>query len=215
MQTFSKHIWLFLGAVALVTGVLYFAMEAYDDYIAKLPVYGPEVEVKGEMLDHKIPEFELTNQLGRKVTLSEIEGKVAVVNFFFTSCPTICPKMMRSMQTVQELYLNDDQVVLLSYSVDPKRDTPTRLAKYGDAYHIDPDKWSLLTGSKKEIYRLARNGYYLAASQGDGGDHDFIHSENLVLIDRQKRIRGYYDGTEAESVDQLINDITKLKRERT
>ena len=211
----SKGIWTFLLLVAIATGVVYFGIEIYEDKVAKLPIYGPEVELNGETVAHVVPEFEFTNQMGRKVTRTDMQGKVTVVNFFFTSCPTICPKMMRNMQTVQELYLNDDNVVLLSHTVDPKRDNQARLAKYADAYHIDSDRWSLLTGSKKDLYRQARNGYYMAASQGDGGDHDFIHSENLVLIDRQMRIRGYYDGTNEKDVDQLIKDISKLKREKT
>ena len=211
----NSYLWKFLLVVVASSLVIYFGLEFYDDYAAKLPVYGPMTEVEGEVVEHVIPEFEMVNQNGRKVTASELDNKVAVVNFFFTSCPTICPQMMRNMQTVQELYLNDQNVALLSFSVDPKRDNPARLSTYADAYHIDARRWNLLTGEKKEIYGLARNGFYLTASQGDGGDHDFIHSENLVLIDMHKRIRGYYDGTDEVAVEQLINDITKLKRERT
>lgn len=211
----NKALWRFLGIVAASTLIIYFGLELYDDYAAKLPVYGPTEEVEGAVIDHVVPSFEMVNQMGRKVNLSEIEGKVAVVNFFFTSCPTICPQMMRNMQTVQELYLNDDAVAMLSFTVDPKRDDPARLRTYADAYHIQDRRWNLLTGDKREIYNLARNGFYLTASQGDGGDYDFIHSENLVLVDPQGRIRGYYDGTDEAAVEQLINDITKLKRERT
>lgn len=211
----NRYLWKFLGIVTAATLLIYFGLEFYDDYAAKLPVYGPMTEVEGEIVEHIVPEFEMVNQNGRKVTSSELDEKVAVVNFFFTSCPTICPQMMRNMQNVQELYLDDERVTMMSFSVDPKRDDPARLNTYADAYHIDARRWNLLTGEKKEIYRLARNGFYLTASQGDGGDHDFIHSENLVLIDTQKRIRGYYDGTDDEAVEQLINDITKLKRERT
>jgi len=211
----KTSLWKFLAIVTVSTLAIYFGLEIYDDYAAKLPVYGPTTEVKGEVTEHHVPAFDMVNQFGRKVTASEIDNKVAVVNFFFTSCPTICPQMMRNMQTVQELYLNDDRVALLSFTVDPKRDNPSRLKTFADAYHIDARRWNLLTGDKKVIYSLARNGFYLTASQGDGGDHDFIHSENLVLIDTEKRIRGYYDGTDEAAVDKLINDITKLKRERT
>jgi protein SCO1 len=211
----GRTLWIFLGSVAAITAVLYFALNIFDDYVSDLPVYGPATEVNGEYIEHTIPNFEMLNQSGRKVSLGEIEGHVAVVNFFFTSCPTICPKMMRNMQRVQELYLDDDNVSLLSFTVDPKRDTPSKLKAYAEKYHIVESKWSLLTGDKKEIYSLARNGFYLTASQGDGGDYDFIHSENLVLIDRQKRLRGYYEGTDTDAVDQLINDIAKLKRDKT
>jgi len=211
----SRKLWIFLGSVAGITAVLYFALEYYDDYVSGLPVYGPTTEVDGAPVNHVLPDFDMLNQSGRKVSLNEIERNVAVVNFFFTSCPTICPKMMRNMQSVQELYLNDDNVSMLSFTVDPKRDTPAKLRTYAEKYHVDEDKWSLLTGDKKEIYNLARNGFYLTASQGDGGDYDFIHSENLVLIDRQNRIRGYYDGTDDAAVSKLINDIAKLKRDKT
>jgi protein SCO1/2 len=211
----SKKLWIFTATVLVLPVLLFFAVEAYEARYAKLPVYGPVTTVDGETVQHHITGFTMLDQDGYKVSENIIEDKVAVVNFFFTSCPSICPKMMRNVQTVQDMYRNKPELHIVSFTVDPKRDTPARLKKFADAYHVDKDNWHLLTGEKKEIYQLARNSFYLSASQGDGGDHDFIHSENLVLIDRQGRIRGYYDGTDADAVDELITHISKLKNDRS
>lgn len=213
-MTRKRKLWIFTITVLTVPVLLFFLVEAYEDRFTELPVYGPVEVVDGKEVQHRIWDFAMIDQNGRKVTEQVIDGKVAVVNFFFTSCPTICPQMMRNMQDVQDLYRGDPDVEMLSFTVDPKRDTPARLKRYAEAYHVQSDQWHLLTGDKKKIYQLARNSFYLSASQGDGGDHDFIHSENLVLIDRDRRIRGYFDGTNEEAVGQLISSIAKLKRDK-
>jgi protein SCO1/2 len=144
-----------------------------------------------------------------------LKNKVVVTNFFFTSCPSVCPRMMRNLQSVHELYRDDKEVALVSITVDPKRDTPERLRKYAQALHAETERWRFLTGEKKQIYPLARHGYFISAADGGSSEHDFIHSENLVLIDRVGRIRGYYNGLDEKAVDQLVNDILKLKKERS
>jgi protein SCO1/2 len=121
--------------------------------------------------------------------------------------------MTNSLKTVQEAYKDDPTILLHSISIDPERDSATQLRKYADQYEINTKNWSLLTGNKKDIYKMARNSFMIVATDGDGGPDDFIHSEKLVLIDTKKRIRGYYDGTSSKEVNQLIRDIKKLKNE--
>ena len=168
----------------------------------------------GNNIVHTIPEFTFLNQDSIEVKSNNYEGKIWVANYFFTSCPTICPAMMRNMQLIQETYLDDDEIQIASFTVDPKRDTPSRFTKYADNINAISSKWQLLTGDKKDLYRLARRGFLISATEGDGGPTDFIHSENFVLIDKEGRIRFYYDGTDKDQVEQLIKDISKLKRER-
>lgn len=211
----SRKLWIFTIAVITLPILLFYAVEAWEVRYTTLPVLGPVTTVDGEEVQHRIHSFTMLDQDGYRVSEQIVDDKVAVVNFFFTSCPSICPKMMRNVQTIQDVYRNKPDVHILSFTVDPVRDTPTRLKTYADAYHIDKDHWHLLTGDKKEIYQLARNSFYLSASEGDGGQHDFIHSENLVLVDRQGRIRGYYDGTDKEAVDELISHIAKLKNDKS
>ncbi len=120
---------------------------------------------------------------------------------------------MMNMKKVQNAYNNDDKIVFTSFSVNPEADSAARLKKYVSQFNISTDNWDLLTGNKKEIYKLARNSFLVVATNGDGGPTDFIHSDKLILIDKQKRIRGYYDGTSEKETNDLIHDIKKLKNE--
>ena len=211
----SIKLWLFVGVVLTVPFVAFNIWSAYDQSYGALPYYGPSEVIDGSNIYHETEPFILINQDGRKTGSANAANKVSVINFFFTSCPTICPSMTRQLQRVQELYLHDPELVLMSISVDPEHDTPARLKAFAELFHADTEQWHFLTGDKKEIYRLARKSYYLVASDGDGGKGDFIHSENLVLVDREGHIRGYYDGTDSKAVDQLIRDITKLKTSKS
>ena len=154
----------------------------------------------------------MINQNGEARSTKEWEDKIVVADFFFTTCPTICPKMTASLKKVGEIY-QDDEVLINSFTVDPEKDDPKKLTAYIKKFNLPVENWDLLTGSKKEIYKLARNSFMVVATDGDGGPGDFIHSENLVLVDKKKRIRGYYDGTDKNEVEQLIIDIKKLKNE--
>ena len=136
-----------------------------------------------------------------------------VADFFFTTCATICPKMTTQMERVQEAYKTDDRIVLLSHSVTPEMDSIPVLADYAALHNADPARWHFLTGDRKQIYSLARRSYFACQDEGDGGPDDFVHTENFVLVDPQRRIRGFYDGTNAGEVDQLISDIGKLLAE--
>ncbi len=184
-----------------------------------LPIYNPNI-IDESLVDpsiqyvrkfHTIPDFALLNQNGDTITQKDYEGKIYVADFFYTTCPSFCPKLTNSLERVQKATLNDDEIMLASFSVTPNIDTVEQLKRYAEKNGVITGKWNLLTGSKKEIYNLARKGYCVVKSNGDGGKYDMIHTENLVLIDKEKRIRGFYDGTNPEEVDKLLSDIQILK----
>ncbi|OEJ99805.1 SCO family protein [Roseivirga misakiensis] len=161
---------------------------------------------------HKIPSFSLINQLGEIVTEKSLEGKIYVTDFFFTSCPGICPKMTTNMKLVQEAFLEDDNVMLLSHSVTPVMDSVSVLKSYADRNDIDAKKWQLLTGDRQVIYDLGRKSYFVEEDQGlEKTEDEFLHTENFVLIDQNRHIRGIYNGLNKVSVAQLIADIKTLK----
>lgn len=197
---------LFVVAVFVLPFSAWALLNFYERKFERLPVIG-------KTKDHRVGDFQLVNQDGIVKTQRQWDKKIVVADFFFTHCPTICPKMTKSMKRVNSAFKNDDAIWLSSFSVDPERDSAAQLKKYARQFAIATGKWDLLTGDKKEIYKLARNGFMIVATDGDGGPNDFIHSERLVLIDQQKRIRGYYDGTDDKEVKQLVNDIKKLKHE--
>ena len=162
---------------------------------------------------HQIADFRLTNQNGNIVTQRDYDGKIYVADFFFTTCPSICPKMTQNMGLLQNEILDDPQVMLLSYSVTPKIDSVAVLKKYALEKGVIDTKWNLLTGDKKTIYQLARKSYLAVKEDGDGGPYDMIHTENFILVDPKKRIRGFYDGTDPEAMSDLLSDIAILKLE--
>ena len=183
-----------------------------------LPIYSPNM-VSSELVEeeiqyvkkyHKISDFSLTNQNGDTITQDYYENKIYIADFFFTTCPTICPIMTKNMFEVQEKTLKQN-VLLVSYSVTPEIDSIAQLKKYALENKVNDNKWNLLTGDKKQIYELARKSYLVAKNDGDGGKYDMIHTENFVLIDKEKRIRGYYDGTNKEDIDKLLSDVKILE----
>jgi protein SCO1/2 len=164
--------------------------------------------------DHHISDFELIDQRGDTITLATAEGRIIVADFFFTTCPTICPKMTKNLARVQQAYPGDARLMILSHSVTPEADSVPVLAAYAALHGADPDQWHFLTGDREQIYRLARRSYFACLDEGDGGLQDFVHTENLVLVDKQRRLRGFYDGTTAAETDRLIADIEKLMHEK-
>jgi len=142
-----------------------------------------------------------------------LNDKVYVADFFFANCQGICPKMTKQLTRVQDQFRNNQKVMIVSYTVDPERDHAEALAAYAKEFGVEKDKWLLLTGEKKELYELARQSYKVTATEGDGGPDDFVHSELLVLVDPNKNIRGYYDGTDSVQVNALIDDIGLLLQE--
>jgi protein SCO1 len=159
---------------------------------------------------HRIANFSLFNQNGEVVTQENLKDKIYVADFFFTTCPTICPKMSNQMKRVYDKYKNNVDVLILSHTVMPEVDSVSVLKAYAEKYNADANKWMFLTGSKEEIYNLARKSYFAVITEGDGSASDFIHTENFVLIDKEKRIRGFYDGTSEEDINRLIKEINYL-----
>lgn len=164
---------------------------------------------------HTIAPFKLTNQLGETITNRQTKGKIYVANFFFASCGSICPKMMGNLADVQQAYLHDNRVMILSHTVTPTRDSVPVLFKYAADNHIDNKKWWLLTGKKDAIYNLARKAYFADEATGyNKSSNEFLHTENMILIDQLGRIRGVYNGTLKLEVANLINHIKLLEAEK-
>jgi len=162
---------------------------------------------------HKIPSFEFINQNGNVISDKTFNNKIYVTDFFFTTCPGICPMMTNNMKKLQEEFRNDSDVLLLSHSVTPGKDSVPQLKSYAIEHNIG-DKWHLVTGNKKEIYDLGRKSYFVEEDLGEPkGEDDFLHTENFVLIDKNKHIRGIYNGLNRASINQLITDIKTLKNE--
>jgi protein SCO1/2 len=164
---------------------------------------------------HTIPVFTFTDQNGNTFTEKNVEGKIYVSNFFFTKCRSICPKMTSHMFLLQAYFKNDNAVLFLSHSVTPESDSVPILKAYSDLNKVDYYKWRLLTGSKKEIYTLARQQYFAGDSIGVyQSDKDFLHTENFILVDKHRRIRGVYNGTLLVEIDRIKEDIEILKNEK-
>jgi len=184
-----------------------------------LPIYQP-AQVSSELVDttiqyqkkyHKIGDFSLTNQNGKIITQDDYKNKIYVADFFFTTCQTICPIMTKNMHEVQKQFITDDEVMILSHTVTPDIDTVAQLKRYAKEKGVNASKWNLVTGDKKQIYELARKSYLAVKDDGDGGPFDMIHTENFMLIDKERQIRGFYDGTDMKEVERLIDDIKILK----
>ena len=187
----------------------------------RLPIFNP-ADINPKLVDsdmqrmgmnHRIADFSLTDQTGATVTNATVAGKVYVADFFFVTCPSICPKMAKNMSVLAEEFKGNSKVMFLSHSVFPDQDSVPVLANYGQKYGADATQWKLMTGPKKHIYDLARRSYFAVTTEGDGGPDDFIHTENFVLVDPDRRLRGFYDGTNPEEVKMLANDIRKLLKE--
>ena len=183
-----------------------------------LPIYNPSM-VNPELVDstvqyiskyHSIADFSFTNQNGKTITQKDYEGKIYVADFFFTTCGSICPKMTTNLVEVQKAFINNPKVMLLSHTVFPEIDSVSVLKKYAIKNGVIDSKWNLVTGDKKQIYAMARKSY-LAVKLGKPEElYDMVHTENFVLVDSKRRVRGFYDGTKKEDIARLIEDITFL-----
>tara|TARA_S200000501_G_scaffold375802_1_gene428785 strand:+ start:1144 stop:1809 length:666 start_codon:yes stop_codon:yes gene_type:complete len=187
----------------------------------KLPIYQPNM-VKFQLVDstiqhikrfHKIDDFKLINQNNEVITNETYDGKIYIADFFFTTCPGICPIMKDNMIELQDEFINDDNVLLLSHTVTPEIDSVHVLKKYSQEQGVLDSKWNMVTGDKKQIYDLARKSYLVAEDIESPTQYDMIHTENFVLVDSKRRIRGFYDGTDSDIMDNLISDIKILKKE--
>jgi len=211
--------WLKIGVLILVFVVGSTAAYQILQPKPRLPIYNPS-DLNPAVVDddlervgrgHRIGDFNLVDQWGNKADSSLLEGKIYVADFFFTTCPTICIDMGANFQRIQETYQDEDRFHLVSHTVMPEIDTVEVMHAYGERMGAIKGKWHLLTGEKRELYRMARREYFAVMEQGTSFDpHDFIHTENVILVDEKKRIRGFYDGTSDLDIDRLIGDIQIL-----
>lgn len=178
-----------------------------------LPIFG-EREVEGtDTVYHTIGNFTFFDQDSAAVTNETFKGKIYVADFFFTSCRTICPIMKTQMLRVYDSIQNEPEVLILSHSIDPEYDTVALLHDFAERLGVKSDKWHFVTGNKDDIYKIAQTGYFATAMEDKSEPDGFIHSGAFLLIDKNQRIRGKYDGTKEEDVNRLLADIQRLKKE--
>ena len=218
MKLFRKRDFITIGFILAFSAVAITLFYTILKPVETLPIYQP-AEINDKLVDssvihvskyHKISDFELTNQNGQIITQEFYKNKIYVADFFFTTCQDICPIMTKNMYRLQEELKDDNDILFLSHTVIPEVDTVQQLKKYAVENNVDDFKWNLVTGEKKQIYDLARKSY-LAVEDAEYGKFDMIHTENFILIDKQRQIRGFYDGTNDDEIEQLISDIKILK----
>lgn len=193
--------------------VLYVILTTGKTNFIRLPYIGEkELAANGkDTIYHTIPAFKFVNQEGDTITEKMYEGKIYVADYFFTTCQSICPKMATELLRVQEKFeYTNGTVQILSHTVNPENDSVSVLKAYSNQIHAKNKMWNFVTGNKKQLYAMARNAYLVNALEGDGGKDDFIHSEFFVLVDKEKHIRGMYDGTNIKEVNNLLDDIKVL-----
>tara|TARA_B100000945_G_C20228582_1_gene524146 strand:+ start:92 stop:763 length:672 start_codon:yes stop_codon:yes gene_type:complete len=219
LKLFRKRDFITVGFILIFSAAAVYMFYVILKPVEVLPIYQP-AEVNEKLVDssiihvakyHKISDFKLTNQNGKEITQANYKDKIYVADFFFTTCQDICPVMTKNMYELQEELKNDNQILLLSHTVIPEVDTVEQLKEYAIENNVDDSKWNLVTGDKKQIYELARKSY-LAVEDSNFNEFDMIHTENFMLIDKEKQIRGFYDGTNSEEINQLLKDIEILKQ---
>ncbi|HMK06898.1 MAG TPA: SCO family protein [Flavobacterium sp.] len=218
MLDFIRRYRIFLFTFAVISVVFLYLSFHLLNKRKPLPIFNPS-DVNPELVDstiqyisrsHTIADFSFTNQNGKTITQKDYEGKIYVADFFFTTCGSICPIMTTNMVEVQKTFLHNPKVMILSHSVTPEIDSVAVLKAYAEKNHVNDKKWNLVTGDKKEIYTMARKSY-LAVKLGKPSElYDMVHTENFVLVDSKRRVRGFYDGTKMEEINRLIADINFL-----
>lgn len=215
----SKNKIAVLLLILLLPSLVYFILSKSKHHFIEVPIFYATGEVKDTIINgkkridsvyHTIPNFKFINQRRDTVTEKNYKGKIYVTDFFFATCQTTCLKMTTQMHRLQEEFKNNNDVMFLSHTVNPMQDSAEVLALYAKKVQADSSRWNFVTGEKEKIYEQARKGFFLPAEVGNGGPNDFIHSNMLVLVDKEKRIRGYYDGTTFSEVNKLIDDIKML-----
>ena len=209
---------IFLAVFSAVVIPVFYHLLKVDN---RLKIYNP-ADVNPRLVDesilhvqknHNIADFNLINQNGKKITNKDYEGKIYIADFFFTRCQNICIAMAYNMSELQEFYKNDTDIMFLSHSVTPLIDSVSVLKEYAMNKGVIDGKWNVTTGKKKHIYELARKSYFAVLDEGNGDENDFIHTEQFILVDKKRRIRGYYDGTNDQEMEKLKEDIVFLKEE--
>lgn len=219
MLSFFKKYKLFGITILILSTIIILIFYNILNVEKPLPIYQP-ASVNYELVDstiqhkrkyHTIGDFSLINQNGDIITQDHYKDKIYVADFFFTTCQTICPIMTDHMLKIQQKTITDKSVLLLSHTVTPEIDTVEQLKRYAKQKGVNASKWNLVTGDKKEIYDLARRSYLAVKDNGDGGPFDMIHTENFMLIDKERQIRGFYDGTDPKEIERLLSEIKILK----
>ncbi len=221
MSEFFKKYRLFFGVFIVLSAIILSLFYSALKPKKTLPIFNP-ADVNPELVDstvqykskyHTIADFSFINQNGKTITQKDYEGKIYVADFFFTTCGSICPKMTTNLSDIQKAFANNPKVKLLSHTVFPETDSVPVLKAYAKKHNVDDNKWNLVTGDKKEIYTMARKSY-LAVKLGKPSElYDMVHTENFVLVDTKRRVRGFYDGTNKDDMKRLIEDITFLANE--
>ena len=213
MKLKGNYFWLLL-LVPIVFVILFFVNQKEEKPLRTLPYFGKKKYTPNADTNyHTVKTFSFTNQYSETVTQEAVEGKIYVTDFFFTTCQSICPVMSTQLERVYKEFYNNKNVMILSHTVNPEEDSVEVLMKYADLHKVNNKQWLFLTGDKKHLYDLARQGYLLNAEEGNGGEEDFIHTQNFALIDKEKHIRGFYDGTDSVEVSRLIQDMHLLLKE--
>ncbi len=219
MKLFRKRDFITIGVILLFSAAAITLFYTILKPTETLPIYQP-AEVNEKLVDtsiihvskyHKVSDFKLINQNGEEITQEFYKNKIYVADFFFTTCQDICPIMTKNMHLLQEELKEDNDILFLSHTVIPEVDTVQQLKKYAIENKVDDSKWNLVTGDKKQIYDLARKSY-LAVEDAEYGEFDMIHTENFMLIDKEKQIRGFYDGTNDLEIERLLKEIEILKQ---
>ena len=220
LKFFKKSIptLIFLIVFSAIGITVYYQLMQEDE---RLKIYNPidvnprlvDVSVRNLHKNHKIADFSLINQNGDTITNANYHGKIYIADFFFTRCQTICIAMAYNMSELQEFYKDDNDIMFLSHSVTPVMDSVPVLRAYASSKGVIDGKWNVTTGPKTHIYDLARKSYFAVLDEGNGDENDFIHTEQFVLIDKERRIRGFYDGTNKDDMEKIKRDIQILKKE--
>ncbi|PWT95961.1 MAG: SCO family protein [Bacteroidetes bacterium] len=219
----SKKSLIALIVAAVLPVTCYFLLKYFSNEAVVMPRrYFPDTVITKtefgktttDTIWHQVRNFTLTNQLGKKVQLSDLDGKIIIADFFFTSCPSICPTLTHNMKKLQDAFNKTDTIVrFISFTIDPKRDSATRLKAYSDKYGVNPDTWWLLTGDKEELYDIAKNEF--KANIADTKiDTNFIHTQYFFMLDKNRVLRGWYDGLDSIHLNKLADDIVLLMMEK-
>ncbi len=212
MQFKDKYYWLLL-LIPLCFITLFFFNKNNNVPMRTLPYFGKKNAKTADTVYHTIKPFCFTNQYNQKVTEQTTNNKIYVADFFFTTCKSICPIMSNQLERVYQEFKNDTMFLILSHTVEPEIDSVPILKAYANLHHVCNKNWLFLTGEKKHLYQMARQSYLLNNEQGNGDEDDFIHTQNFALVDTEKHLRGFYDGTDSVEVTRLITDIKLLKQE--
>lgn len=204
---------LLLAGIAgvLLLPVIFFVVSHLYSATERLPILGNKtLSPSGDTIYHQIPNFHFVTHENKPISLDSLAGKIHVADFFFTTCPGICPKLSKSLEKVHTLANTVSGLRLVSYSIDPKNDSIPALAAYAQKHHANPKKWSFVRGSQDSVFSLAFKGYLVPVESGNGPENGFLHSQKIILVDKQFRIRGFYDGLDPNEINRLLSEIKLL-----